>query len=222
MCGRFTLSLDPLSLKQSFPNLLGDIPELYRPSYNIAPTQNILVLGAGDGTPKMMRWGMIPFFWNQSRPPSGSFNARDDKLFESPMWRESFRKKRCLIPADGFYEWRKEGKTRIPMRIALKTRRPFAFAGLWDEWKSPNSGNIIQSCTIITTAPNNAIANIHTRMPVILSSTDYASWLAPTNENPLVLMEFIGPYPSDEIDIYKVSQSVGDARNNIPQLIDPL
>jgi putative SOS response-associated peptidase YedK len=222
MCGRFTLAIDAQALMQNFPGLLERVPEEYQPRYNIAPTQEVLVLRSGKQNAQFLRWGLVPFFWKQPKLPPASFNARDDKLLESGMWRTSFHRKRCLIPADGFYEWRKDGKVRIPMRIVLKNHKPFAFAGLWDEWTNPETKDKMRSCTIITTAPNSLMAAIHDRMPVILPPSDYAPWLDPANDNPQTLMEFIGPYPPEEMDAYQVSDAVGNVRNTGPELIEPV
>lgn len=207
---------------QNFPGLIERIPEEYVPRYNIPPTDPVLVLGASKGNAQFMRWGLVPYFWKQPKLPPTSFNARDDKLLESGLWQNSFRRKRCLIPADGFYEWRRHGKARIPMRIVLRNRAPFAFAGLWDEWTNPQTKEPLRSCTIITTTPNSLMATIHDRMPVILPPSDYAPWLDQRIENPQTLMEFIGPYPPEEMDAYQVSDAVGNVRNTGSELIEPV
>ena len=186
MCGRFTLTVDPSELRESFANY--SFPEQHAPRFNIAPTQPILAIPNDDRmAADFFVWGLIPSWAKDPSIGSRLINARAEGLAEKPSFRGSFKYKRCLIPADGFYEWKSQPgtKTKVPHFIFLKDHRPFAFAGLWDEWYSPDGGSV-RSATIITTAPNELMAPIHNRMPAILAPGDYARWLDPAETEALV------------------------------------
>src|SRR3989304_6221074 len=188
MCGRFTLTVDPADLQDAFA--FGDFifPKQFSPRYNIAPTQPVLAI-PNDGKNKadFFLWGLIPSWAKDATIANKLINARGETIAEKPSFRGGFKYKRCLILADGFYEWKaQEGiKTKTPYFIHMKDRKPFAFAGLWDSWNSPD-GSLIKTCTIITTEPNELVSIIHNRMPVILHPRDYAKWLdisPPTPDN---------------------------------------
>ena len=147
-------------------------------------------------------------------------NARSEGIAEKPSFRRALRKRRCLVLADGFYEWRKEGKSKVPHYIRLKSGEPFGFAGLWETWSAP-SGERIQSCTIITTTPNALIAEIHNRMPVILPRNVEAQWLDPDIEDPQKVLPLLSPFPEDEIEAYAVSTVVNSPRNDVATCIEP-
>ena len=145
-------------------------------------------------------------------------NARAETVAEKPSFKQAFQSQRCLVIADGFYEWRKHGKVKIPMRVILKTGEPFGFAGLWESWKSPE-GELIHSCTIITTTPNAVMEPIHNRMPVILSKDKEAKWLDVSPSDAGELRELLSPYPADEMDAYEVSTLVNSPKNDMPDVM---
>ena len=162
MCGRYSLILTIGELQNRFEfdgERLG-----YAPAYNIAPTQNVLTVVGGE----YMRWGLIPLWAKDMSIGSRMINARSETVAEKPSFRNALRRRRCLVLADGFYEWQRVGKSKRPMRIVMRSGEPFAFAGLWETWKDPE-GTVIPSCTIITTTPNDLLRPIHNRMPVILN-----------------------------------------------------
>jgi putative SOS response-associated peptidase YedK len=148
-------------------------------------------------------------------------NARAETLAEKPSFKRALQKRRCLIVADGFYEWKAAGKKKTPMFIALKSRQPFGFAGLWETWKSPK-GEAIHSCTIITTTPNTLMESIHNRMPVILRREAEAQWLDRAVDDPQKLLPLLTPYPDNEMTAYEVSQIVNSPRNDVPACIEPV
>ena len=222
MCGRFTLTADPNDLREAFPWL--NIPQNPTPRYNVAPTQPVAVIpNNGKQTLDYYNWGLVPFWAKDPSIGSRMINARSETLMEKPSFKSAFKRKRCLIPATGFYEWKAvEGqKTKTPMYIQLKTGKPFAFAGLWDRWES-KEGSTILSCTIITTSPNELVGQIHNRMPVILNPENYSLWLE-TGEPPLEkLNQLLQPYPEAEMQAYEVSRLVNKPDVDNPSLIHPL
>ncbi len=223
MCGRFALS-DTQQLSLRFDVAPGDEHALI-PRYNIAPTQAIPAIVDEDGFKviRMMRWGFRPP-WKQgeNRGPD-PINARAETLLERPMFRSSVARKRCLIPADGFYEWKAQPGTpaKQPYFIRLKDRGLFAFAGLYAEAQD-DQGHTMQSCAIITTSPNELMAEIHNRMPAILERQAEAGWLDRDLTDPGVVVSFLRPYDADKMDAYSVSTRVSSLRNDGPDLIVPL
>lgn len=219
MCGRFTLSMDTDELQVEFPNV--DFGLYLNPSYNIAPSQKVLAISNEDHhKASLYHWGLIPSWSKDRKIGSKMINARGETLVEKPSFKQPFRRQRCLIVADGFYEWKKEGGAKIPVYIHLKKRKPFAFAGLWDRWQSPD-GEHLHSCTIITTEANELLKPIHLRMPVILKSSDYQLWLGRTIEEPEELQGLIRPFESDQMAFYPVSTFVNSPANNTPKCIQP-
>jgi putative SOS response-associated peptidase YedK len=222
MCGRFTLTVDTAELQQAFAGF--QFPVQAAPRYNIAPSQPVLAL-ANDGAKRadFFIWGLIPSWSKDPTIGARMINARAETLGEKPSFRGPFRYKRCLIPADGFYEWKQNPgeKVKTPHYIRIKNRQPFAFAGLWDEWLGPD-GSQVKTCTIITTAPNPLVAGIHNRMPVILRPESYADWLAPVSIPPEQLNPLLTAFPADEMEAYPVSRLVNQARLDIPEMIQPL
>lgn len=221
MCGRFTLTVDTAELQAAFAGF--EFPSLAAPRYNIAPSQPVLAL-PNDGKNKadFFVWGLIPAWAKDPTIGARMINARAETLAEKPSFRGPYRYKRCLIPADGFYEWKKlpgQG-AKIPHRITRKDQRPFAFAGLWDEWLSPD-GSQVKSCVIITTAPNALVAEIHDRMPVILHPQDYEAWLSPEARLPQELQSLLTAFPAEEMSAYPVGRLVNNARLDTPEMIQP-
>jgi putative SOS response-associated peptidase YedK len=222
MCGRFTLTVDPGQLQESFP--WAAIPDEFPPRYNIAPTQPVAVI-PNDGQNRMdfFVWGLIPSWAKDKDIGNRLINARAETLAEKPAFRSAFKRRRCLILADGFYEWQLEAgnKSKIPMYIQLISKQPFAFAGLWEIW-NPSNGSEIRSCTIITTQPNRMMEEIHNRMPVIIAPKDYQQWLAPEEQEARSLANLLLPYPADEMKAYPVSRLVNSPNNDQPDCILPV
>jgi putative SOS response-associated peptidase YedK len=221
MCGRFTLTVNPADLQDAFSNY--SFPARFAPRFNIAPTQPILAIPNDDKLrADFFTWGLIPMWAKDPEIGNRLINARGETLAEKPSFRGSYRHKRCLILADGFYEWKSFGgrKTKTPYYILMQGHKPFAFAGLWDHWESPD-GSSIQSCTIITTTPNELMASIHDRMPVILHPRDYARWLDPAPQTSENLQPLIKPFPADDMTAYAVSTLVNKVTNDMPELVVP-
>ena len=222
MCGRFTLTVDPAELREQFEST--SFPEKYAPRFNIAPSQPVLAIpNDGSHAADFLLWGLIPSWAKDPSIGNRMINARGETLAEKPAFRGSYKYKRCLIVADGFYEWKSQPgtKTKVPHFIRLKTGKPFAFAGLWDEWHDPD-GSPVRSCTIITTTPNPLMASIHDRMPVILRAEDYGEWLDQSPRSPDSLQHLIAAFPADLMEAYPVSALVNSPANDQAELIQPV
>ena len=221
MCGRFALAMPAKSIAEHFGL---ESTEGLSMRYNIAPTQEVAtVSGASEGQGRALairRWGMIPHWAKDAKIGARMINARAETIDSKPSFREPFRRRRCLIPASGFYEWRREVKTRLPYYIRLRDRSPMAFAGLWDRWQ-PGDGEPVESCTIITTGANEIVGELHDRMPVILDPGDYNRWLDTRAANTGGLLELLAPYPSNAMDMIPVGDIVNNARNEDPRCIEP-
>jgi putative SOS response-associated peptidase YedK len=222
MCGRFSLTVTADQLLEIFPDLKIDL--VIQPRFNIAPSQPIAVI-PNDGQHKLdfYKWGLVPSWSKDVKIGYRLINARAETLGEKPAFRSAYKYRRCLIPADGFYEWLEiEGsKKKLPIYIQMKDKRPFAFAGLWEEWHAPD-GSELRSATIITTEPNKLVAKIHTRMPVILLPEAYELWLAPGDKKPAELQHLLQPYPADEMTQYPVSDLVNSPANEGPGCVQRL
>ena len=218
MCGRFTLRTNIDTIAQVF----GVEPSLaVPPRYNIAPTQEVVsILRNGTMHLDQLRWGLIPSWAKDETIGNRMINARAETLAEKPSFKRLLRSKRCLVVADGFYEWRQEAgsKTKTPMYITLKDDMPFAFAGLWDLWSSPD-GEQIRSCTIVTTEPNELMASIHNRMPVILLPEAREQWLDGALHDEHVLSRLLVPCPAEVMTARPVSRLVNDPRREGAELI---
>jgi putative SOS response-associated peptidase YedK len=218
MCGRFVFT-DPSKIKRLMPD--ADIDQLrieFAPNYNIAPSQNIpAVLNDGSNRARLIRWGLVPSWAKDISIGYRMINARSETLTEKTSFKRLVQERRCLIFAEGFYEWKKLGKTKQPYFIHMKDSETFAFAGLWDIWEK--DGNALVSGTIITTAANPLVAGIHERMPVILPPDFYDLWLG--NDRGAV-MNFLKPYPAEEMEAYPVSPAVGSPAGNSPEFIEPI
>ncbi len=221
MCGRFTLTVDPAQVQDTFSSYT--FPEKFAPRFNIAPTQPVLAIPNDDKfAADFFIWGLIPMWAKDPSIGNRLINARAETLAEKPAFRGSLKYKRCLILADGFYEWKTvEGrKSKTPYFIHMKDRQPFAFAGLWDSWNSPE-GSQLKTCTIITTEPNELMSLLHNRMPVILHPRDYAKWLDPSPQTPDQLTPLLKPFPANAMDAYPVTPLVNKPANDIPELVVP-
>ena len=218
MCGRFTLTVDPADLQDAFENVT--FPQKFAPRYNIAPTQPVLAIPNDESSAAdFFLWGLIPMWAKDPSIGNKLINARAETLAEKPSFRGSLKYKRCLILADGFYEWKSgASKTKTPYFIHMNDRKPFAFAGLWDTWTGPD-GSPVNTCTIITTEPNDLMALIHNRMPAILHPRDYAKWLHPSPQTPDSLLPLLKPYPDEQMNAYPVSTLVNKPENDIPELV---
>ena len=222
MCGRFTLTMDPADAGEEFEGVT--FPPRFAPRYNIAPTQPVLAIpNDGRNTADFFMWGLIPSWAKDPSIGNRLINARGETLAEKPSFRGGYKYKRCLVPADGYYEWKSVpgSKTKIPHFIRLKTARPFAFAGLWDEWLSPD-GSSIRSCTIVTTNSNKLLAFIHDRMPVILHSKDYADWLDSSPRTAESLNHLITEFPAELMEAYPVSTLVNSPANDRAECVLPV
>jgi len=222
MCGRFTQTASPEVIAQQFAVAE---PSLFTPRYNIAPSQAVAAIRIEPDTTTrqlvMLRWGLIPSWAKDPKIGFQCINAKAETVAEKPSFRAAFKTRRCLVIATGFYEWQVEGKRKQPMWIGLKSHRPFAFAGLWEHWKPPD-GEVVESCTILTTGPNELLRPIHNRMPVILASTAYDKWLDPTVQHAEPLKALLRPYSSEELTAYPVSTLVNNPRHDVPQCLEPV
>lgn len=220
MCGRYTLTTSKGKLAEEF-DLSGELPEL-TPSYNIAPTQDVAAI-LGDGEERrleLMRWGLIPSWADDSEIGSRMINARSETVAEKPSFRAAFKRRRCLVPADGFYEWQKTNGAKQPFHIRLQDERPFALAGLWETWQDED-GPEVHSCTILTTEANDLLAPVHSRMPVILDPENYDFWLDPDVQEKEPLTGLLRPYPSEEMEAYAVNRFVNSPSNDGPRCVEP-
>lgn len=221
MCGRFTLT-QPANIAAKFglDNFAPVESEFYTPRFNVAPTQRIVVIPTIDmqREARRMRWGLIPYWANDMKMGSNLINVRAEGIATKPAFRSAFKSRRCLIPADGFYEWQQTTRGKQPYRIVLRSGELFAFAGLWERWRNPE-GETIESCCIVTCEPNALAARFHERMPVIVAPEDYDTWLIGTPEQALALLK---PYPTEEMRAYPVSAKVNRPANDTSELIDPL
>ena len=221
MCGRFTLTVDPAELAEQFGGV--DFPKQFAPRFNIAPSQPVLaILNDGRKMADFVLWGLIPAWAKAASSSNRIINARGETLAEKPAFRASYKYKRCLIPADGFFEWKSQGSTgtKTPHFIHLKSREPFAFAALWAE-SSGSENSPIRSCAIITTTPNELMASIHDRMPLILPQPDYAEWIDVAPRSPESLAHLIKPYPAELMQAYPVTTLVNSPDNDRAECILP-
>ena len=203
MCGRFVLLTDLRVIAESFN--VQNVACEYRPDNNISPGQQIAAVLRKDYQNSLVdfHWGLIPSWAKDPSIGYKMFNARAETIAEKPSFKNAFQKRRCLIPADGFYEWQQLGKVKKPLRFSLKSGEPFGLAGLYETWISPEK-KPINTCTIITTVPNDLLRSIHDRMPVILPKNLEAAWIDPDNHNQKELLSTLKPYPSDEMTMSEV------------------
>lgn len=215
MCGRFTF-IDIEDIRERFKTEPIDL----KPNHNVAPTQDVPVILPNHQL-TLFRWGLIPFWAKDLSIGNKMINARAETIDEKPSFKHSLQQKRCLVVADGFYEWKKDGSTKRPYRITLKNQGIFGFAGLWDTWRSP-TGDIINSCSIITTTPNDLMVPIHNRMPVILPREVEHVWLDQSIVESGFLKSLLVPYPADQMMAYEVSTLVNSPKNNGPECLVPV
>jgi putative SOS response-associated peptidase YedK len=224
MCGRYSQTQPAAAIAEHFA--LDALPPI-QPRYNIAPTQPVSVVRTTLEQPQrqhsFLLWGLIPSWAKDPAIGNRLINARSETVSEKPSFRAAFKRRRCLIVADGFYEWqtRSDRKTKQPYYIRLRDHTPFGFAGLWEHWQDPN-GSEIETCTILTTGPNALMEPIHSRMPVILEPADYDSWLDSSYYNPGDLQAMLRPFDSEALERYAVSTTVNRPSNDIAECLEPL
>ncbi len=221
MCGRFTLATSGESLAVQFE--LPATPQV-APRYNIAPTQPVAVVRVNDAGKKELthlHWGLIPAWAKDPGMGARMINARAETVAEKPAFRAAFKYRRCLIPADGFYEWQKLNGKKQPMYIMAQDGGVLAIAGIWERWMSPD-GSEIESCSLLTTSPNELLQPIHDRMPVIIAAADYDAWLDPQAQRPETLQPLLRPYPAALMTAYPVGPLVNSPFNDTPDCIRPV
>jgi len=219
VCGRYVIKSPSAKLKVKFQ--IDDAP-LFEPRYNVAPTQLVPAVRQEGGKRRltMLRWGLIPSRAKDAKIGYRLINARADTVATKPSFRSAFKRRRCLVPADGFYEWKRDGKVKQPYFIHRKDEEPFAFAGLWEGWENPEDGKEVQSCSLITTEANELMAPIHDRVPVILAESAHDRWL--DEDEPVSdLQALLKPYPADEMAAYTISIYVNNPMNQGPKCIEP-
>lgn len=220
MCGRYGLNHPHTVLTDWYRASF--MPEL-KPRYNIAPTMEILAVRETERghAGSMMRWGLIPYWAKDAKKLPVMNNARAETIAEKPMFKQSFRQRRCLIPASGFFEWKTEGKGKQPYFISSRDGAPFSFAGIWSTWTAADTGESIDSCTIVTTECNALMQPIHERMPVILSPEDWVAWLDPGPKQDEILLSLLRPFNAEQMQAWPVSPAVGKVANQGEELIKP-
>jgi putative SOS response-associated peptidase YedK len=224
MCGRYSLTTPVEGVRQVFGFL--ERPNL-QARYNIAPTQEVAAVRLEPAVPGaarhlvMLRWGLIPAWAKDKAIGSRMINARAETVAEKPAFRAAFAKRRCLVVADGFYEWRTESGAKQPYWAAMADGRPFAFAGLWEQWTDRSDGSRVESCTIVTTEANELLRPIHPRMPVIVDPVDFDAWLD-VSAAPEAARALLRPYPAGPMTVYPVSPRVNSVANDDADLIEPL
>ena len=222
MCGRYTLTCTPEVIAEEFQ--LQAVPD-FEPRYNVAPSQWVACVRAGLSSRKReavtLWWGLLPSWAGDPAIGMKLINARAETVAEKPSFRKPFRERRCLVLADGYYEWKREGSRKQPYHIRLNSERPFAFAGLWDRWTGVD-GQTIESCAILTTTPNERLASIHDRMPVILPPAAYEPWLDPGLQDAMDLAPFLTSFPADAMIAVPVSRLVNDPRVDDARCLEAL
>ncbi len=223
MCGRYRLSRRKQLVEDYFDSAPSD--EDWSPRYNIAPTQSVPVIRQNPKEPvrelSLMKWGLIPHWSKDPSGAAGMINARSETASTKPAFRDPLKFRRCIIPADGFYEWSRKGKAKQPYCFEINDGELFAFAGLWEGWKDPN-GNWIRTCSILTTAPNAVTATVHDRMPVIIDPDSYDLWLDPGMQNVAAVSELLKPYDARTMRCYPVSTRINHVANDNEECSRPV
>jgi putative SOS response-associated peptidase YedK len=219
MCGRVTVQTSASDLAREFA-LTGVSLALERPRYNLAPTQLMPVV-INDGARRLdaYRWGLIPSWAKEASIGNKLINARGETVAEKPSFRSALKRRRCLVLVDGWYEWKQTTKPKTPFLFRRKDGRPLAFAGLWEEWTAPDTGEVLRTCSLITTGPNALMAPIHDRMPVILSPEAREVWLRPEPQESAVLLPLLVPYAEDVLEAYEVAV-VNSPANDVPACVE--
>jgi putative SOS response-associated peptidase YedK len=225
MCGRVRLSSDVSELKLAFRIPPHRPTPNFAPSWNAAPTDLLPVVRydarAGERSLDLLRWGLVPFWAKDIKVGFTNINAKSEGIERRPAFREAFERRRCLVPVDNFYEWKKTPTGKQPYAVALAEGKPMALAGLWESWRSP-AGERLRSFAVITTRPNELCAVLHDRMPVVLGPDNWATWLGEEPADAARLKAMLAPYPSELMACWPVSRRVGSVKNNDPSLIEPI
>lgn len=227
MCGRYTLASKVSDLRELIDFHDDALPDDFAARFNIAPTQDVLILRHEKDhhkpMPVMVRWGLVPFWADDLKIGNRMINARSETVVEKPAFRAALKYRRCLIPADGFYEWHRsvDSKTKTPYWIHRPDRKPFAIAGLWESWNKSGAGPV-ETCTILTTGPNALMGMIHDRMPVIVQQRDFDRWLNASPEEAASLADLLVPAPDDFLEAWPVSTKVNSPAIDRPDLVEPI
>lgn len=218
MCGRFAQRTNPKRLAKEFK--VAEVPDV-EARYNIAPTQDILSIRCAedDREAVFLKWGLVPSWAKDVSIGAKLINARSETVTEKPSFREAFKKRRCIIPADGFYEWQRSRGKKQPYFFRMQNEHPFGFAGLWEKWKAID-GQVLETCTILTTEANEVLIPVHDRMPVILHSEDYELWLDEDVRKRELLKDLLRPYPAEEMISHPVSSAINSPKNQGATLIE--
>jgi putative SOS response-associated peptidase YedK len=226
MCGRFTQERPASELAEIFA--AEPLADELGPRYNVAPTDEAFVIVQREDRRAVTayRWGLVPHWATDAKSASRMFNARAETITASPAFREAFRRRRCIVPVDSFYEWKREGTVRQPYRVSRDDGQPLALAGLWSGWRDPETEEVRRTFTIVTTTPNEAMADLHDRMPVVLHEALWDRWLVDGRAGPAVdeseLLTMLQPTETVALRIYPVNRYVNDVRRDGPELIEPL
>jgi putative SOS response-associated peptidase YedK len=221
MCGRYAFFSPAEAVRRVFE--LPDAPPL-EPRYNVAPTQDVAAVRAGEEGRRafaMLHWGLVPKWAKERAIGNRMINARAETLDEKPAFRDAFRKRRCLVLADGWYEWQAAAGGKQPWFVRRRDAKPLAFAGLWERWKDPADGSTLESCTIVTTNASESIRKIHERMPVVLDAPDWDRWLDTAFSDTAKLSELLVPFDAKALEAWPVSREVNAPKNEGPGLIEP-
>lgn len=221
MCGRYVVNTTKEILKKKFK--VKDVPDMKLQRFNIAPTQNIPVVRFVEGEREisLLHWGLIPSWAKDEQLAAKMINARSETVTEKPSYKKAFQQRRCLIPASGFYEWKKTREGKEPFYFYMKDNGLLAFAGLWDSWRNPDN-ELIESCTILTTEANDVLKPVHDRMPVILNESDYDLWLDADVRKQDLRLELLNPFSAQEMKSHSVSTLVNSPKNDDVSCIAPL
>ncbi|WNG52753.1 SOS response-associated peptidase [Archangium minus] len=220
MCGRVTIQTPALAIAREFA-LTGVRSALDRPRYNLAPTQLMpVVINDGERMLDAYRWGLIPSWAKEASIGNKLINARGETVAEKPSFRSALKRRRCLVLVDGWFEWKQSTKPKTPYLFRRKDGRPMAFAGLWEEWTAPDTGEVLRTCTVITTGPNAVMAPIHDRMPVILRPEGQELWLRPEPQEASLLQPLLVPNEDEPLELWEVSRVVNSPTNDIPACIE--
>lgn len=220
MCGRYTLTVSNEALIERY-SIHGVTNSFHTPRYNVAPMQMVpAVIHDGEQNRLgQLRWGLVPAWAKDEKLASRMINARAETILQKVSFKNLVGRKRCIIPADSFFEWKNINGRKQPMRIMMKDERVFSLAGLYDTWINPANGEKVSTFTIITTIPNSLVEEVHDRMPVILDRDDEVRWLDRNNHNVAELVSLLKPYPADEMMVYPVSPMVGNVKNDLPECV---
>lgn len=221
MCGRYVFE-DPTIAGDEYRIEITEMP--WEPSYNIGPFQDVMAIRELNGKREAvsMQWSLVPH-WHTDGNVKWTFNARSEDLVNKPTWRDPFKRSRCIIPNSAFIEWQARGTKKQPYLIFLKDRPVQSFAGLWDRWRNPETGEVLESCSVITVPANDLVAEIHDkkRMPVYLHPEEYDEWLDPDNNNTDELQNLLTAYPEEAMDCFEIDPAIGNIKNDYPELIKP-